>query len=289
MYKRLKFEALNVLSEFIGTFASWKYDRNAGCHSNVAVDQLNTFGYANLGNCGIDSSIIYEKLLEAFEQDCFDKRKLMSLNNSLKLKGMDEYISNPEIINTVQGYLGEHARFDRLWCYRIPSTMKERGLSSDWHHDRVGKRLKMFVLLHDVTEKDRPMQLISGSHLAASRRYSFRGSRMSVASRDFDITKLVKLTGSKGDVILFDTNLMHRADWSEGNSHRDVLSFEFADRRKGDLMQKFEMPIGPIFTLVSNNFAEVSSPLIDPRYISLVAGNVSYGRKKETTSNSYDL
>lgn len=288
LYKRLRFEILNGLSAVVCQLTSLTYDKDF-YSNNSSVAEIKLNGFVNLGDCGISVGDAAKVLSDTFENSCFERNRLMSLNNTMKLEALNLYLQNEKIVEVVQSYIGANARFDRLWCYRIPSTMKQTGLSGDWHHDRVGKRLKMFVLLHDVTDADRPMELISGSHVGTKRRFGFRGSRMSETSPEYEKEKVRKLMGRKGDIILFDTNLMHRADWSEGQSDRDVLSFEFADRRKGDFLQLFDMPIGTVQTEVNSEFYNLASPLIDKRHIQVNGKQIFYGKKLEITTNSYEL
>ena len=45
-------------------------------------------------------------------------------------------------------------------------------MSSDpsalWHHDRCGRRLRVFIYVHDVDEGSRPTQYARGSHRTLS-------------------------------------------------------------------------------------------------------------------------
>eukprot|EP00966_Prymnesium_polylepis_P165904 3834867-Prymnesium_polylepis.2 len=51
----------------------------------------------------------------------------------------------------------------------LPLWLAQRNYtSSTWHHDRCGRRLKLFLFLHDVAPNGRPTLVASGSHNQAT-------------------------------------------------------------------------------------------------------------------------
>ena len=285
---RIKFETFNYISSYVGSYCCNKYDNNPVVINDRLVRKLWSEGFINLGNCDIENKSVSDRINSIFENQNFNRTSLMSINNSLVMEEISEYLYSPVIQNIVFNYLGSDARFDRLWCYRIPDSMNQDGLSGDWHHDRVGKRLKMFVLLHDVGPDDRPMQIIAGSHRDQKRNYGFRASRLN-SQLNLSEEKVNLVIGKQGDVIFFDTNSLHRADWSSGRSHRDVLSFEFAVKQKSNILSKFSMPIGVHKTKISSKMYREPCSLIDAKYLYESNKYYYYGYGNEVTTNSFDL
>ncbi|KAG8465107.1 hypothetical protein KFE25_012470 [Diacronema lutheri] len=99
-------------------------------------------------------------------------------------------------------------------------------LSSLWHHDRVGRRLKLFVFLHDVdAAQGRPTVVARGTH-----NYVWYSASGMVDSRfdggwveaHFDA---VPMDGPRGGGFLFDTNALHVGRW-QGAHPRSVVIVE---------------------------------------------------------------
>jgi hypothetical protein len=108
-------------------------------------------------------------------------RSMVSVTNLGAVRSARGHISSLEpmlrsdlISGIVRGYLGNNTM---LHGYKVnelnrPAAKKGDGassyISSLWHHDRAGRRLKLFVFLHDVDcEFGRPTQVALGSHRCA--------------------------------------------------------------------------------------------------------------------------
>jgi hypothetical protein len=57
-------------------------------------------------------------------------------------------------------------RYDGHAVLRLSSGISRNSyLSSQWHHDRCGRRLKLFIFLHDVDEREgRPTIVARSTH-----------------------------------------------------------------------------------------------------------------------------
>lgn len=187
-----------------------------------------------------------------------------------------EYLHDAPLRDIVRAYLGRAAAFDRLVVWRIPESASVRKNSALWHHDWCGHRLKLFVLLHDVTPAGRPTRYAVGSHSGAWRWMSYPLSRYADArvERRFPIAQL---TGRKGDCILLDTNGLHRATGEAGYAARDVLCFEFSEGRKSRWLAPRGFEIGARRDLLPPEF-DARDTLIDPtRLTRCAAGHVVHG------------
>merc|ERR1712178_554828 len=106
----------------------------------------------------------------------------------------------------------------RLYIYL--QLCRQLHTSSHWHHDPAGRRLKLFILLHDVDAKEgHPTQVAKGSHdLLYYWHEEFAHSRYTndYIQSSFDIELL---SGEAGSAYVFDTNAVHKGT-PEGSRER---------------------------------------------------------------------
>lgn len=97
-------------------------------------------------------------------------------------------------------------------------------VSSLWHHDRVGRRLKLFLFLHDVHPVEgRPTVVARGTHNFVW--YSASGildSRFDDAWIEANF-ETVPMGGKRGGGFLFDTNALHVGKWEGTNARSAVI------------------------------------------------------------------
>ena len=100
--------------------------------------------------------------------------------------------------------------------------------SARWHHDRCGRRLKLFVFMHDVQLDGRPTIVAPGSHQLWYGLHSTPGRTTSRFNERFVRTHFspVPMTGGGGGGFLFDTNALHRGEHI-GRQNRTTLILEF--------------------------------------------------------------
>ena len=81
-----------------------------------------------------------------------------------------------------------------------------------WHFDKDEKQFKSFLYLTDVTEDNGPFTIIKNSAEAYKDVEWFSNNRISQETVDeyFNAEDIIKLTASKGTVILADTSFVHR-------------------------------------------------------------------------------
>ena len=66
--------------------------------------------------------------------------------------------------DVIHGYLGP-SRFDGASALYIGADIETAQYGpGQWHHDRCGRRLKLFVYLSDVNAEAHPTQVASGTH-----------------------------------------------------------------------------------------------------------------------------
>ena len=81
-------------------------------------------------------------------------------------------------------------------------------VSSMWHHDRCGRRLKLFIFLHDVDLGSRPTLVAAESHNTL---YYTHANPWHLLSRYSDAWvgsnhRVVPMLGNAGGGFIFDTN-----------------------------------------------------------------------------------
>jgi hypothetical protein len=129
-----------------------------------------------------------------------------------------EYTDLPQIL---AGYLGPmwSADYGAIWRSPPQST------SGTWHHDNVGHRVKVFVILANESPQN-GTEFMPFTH--GHRWTSFAG-RLAAP----EATPLF-LRQQAGDVLLFDTNMMHRGMYTP--KERIILQVEFTNLLKSFLV-----------------------------------------------------
>lgn len=143
-----------------------------------------------------------------------------------KFPFLSKPLFDPKVISVVHEYLGDKAVLD----YSSGRRFLASGAKSDtWHHDSVGHRIKIFLCLNDQ-DSTTHTELVAKTHLI---RYSnYRDSRID-ENEIREKYEPLKVIGKKNDLIFFDTNMLHKGIYS--NNPREIVQFEFSDRRKSML------------------------------------------------------
>ncbi|CAE7762685.1 unnamed protein product, partial [Symbiodinium sp. CCMP2456] len=73
---------------------------------------------------------------------------------------------NVALASAVAAYLGGRAVLHGYKVVHLPATLSTKEfISAHWHHDRAGRRLKLFLRLNDVDPVEgHPTQVALGSH-----------------------------------------------------------------------------------------------------------------------------
>lgn len=166
-----------------------------------------------------------------------DYLKLRDVSNSLigseessdillKFPFLSKLLFDPNIIKIIRGYLGSNAVLDYVSARRFLSSGNK---SDDWHHDSVGHRIKIFLCINEQNETTHT-KLIPRSHLIKYSNYQKRSLELSeIENRE----NIINVIGKKNDLIIFDTNMMHKGVYSD--FPREIVQFEFSDIRKSFL------------------------------------------------------
>jgi hypothetical protein len=145
-------------------------------------------------------------------------------------------------LHDMKVYLGPSLRLDNYYFHGT-TPVSSRSVSSSWHTDNVGHRIKMFITLH--SDGETPTAYIPGSN-----RKLFR---MPVAEqlRFFGIPDYRKkrheelIRHEVGSVALLDTNGLHRGVYEASPFQRLCFVIEFINRKKANALVGRGLPIGP--------------------------------------------
>jgi hypothetical protein len=139
-------------------------------------------------------------------------------------------------------YLGPSLRLDHYYFF-VTTPVSSSSVSSSWHTDNVGHRIKMFITLQ--SDGKTPTAYIPGSNR--------RLFRMPVVEqlRFFGIFDHGKKRGEElirhesGSVALVDTNGLHRGVYEASRLRRLCFVIEFINREKADALVGRYLPVGP--------------------------------------------
>lgn len=150
-------------------------------------------------------------------------------SGGLRLPALGGLLRNPKLARVLRTYLGARVRYDGFQLLRLGDNLTTSSYASSiWHHDRCGKRLKLFILLHDVGLDGRPTVVANRSHNV---QYYTHGAPWNLLSRfsarwvtsRYDALPML---GREGGGFVFDTNALHKGEVS-GSKTRDAVILEF--------------------------------------------------------------
>ena len=136
-------------------------------------------------------------------------------------------------------YVGYGAKLDFAALFRTYNTDAiSSGLA---HHDSVGRRVKLYVVLGDNSRKmgEKPPRTMVVKD-TSSLRLSYENSKV-VDGKRVNLPKnaqAAEITSRQGSVYAFDTNLLHWGDYQGRETiYRDTLQLEFSNVIKGHLIK----------------------------------------------------
>lgn len=184
-------------------------------------------GHTSVGSLNLDAlnSISTTSLPLIFELDRIEGCKIL---DSL-------FKSKPDLKTSISDY-GCQTDFDICYYFGTKNINDKVHRNSQlWHHDSVGRRLKLFIGLNSGWTT----YLFRGSHLTNN----FFNSNMSYDQRKSLSDEMdnhenaVKVELKKGDYVIFDTNGLHKGH-TKAPYVGEVLIFEFSHYLKKKWMGK---------------------------------------------------
>ena len=123
------------------------------------LEGLHADGFARVSewaSFGLELSALAVQVAHAMSPR-FARRKLFGDVSSAPLPALEPLLNSAKLAHVLQGYLGESIRYDGHSILRLTDRANLGNYaSSQWHHDRCGRRLKLFIFMHDVDRGTRP-------------------------------------------------------------------------------------------------------------------------------------
>lgn len=184
-------------------------------------------GFLKVDNWGLNMTALAAEAEAALRKI---PRRGGSLRRSAEhLPSVDALLRNQTVGELLHDYMGGAVRYDGLITLQIGDGIDEDNYPSAlWHHDRCGRRLKLFIFLHNVLADGRPTQVARGT---ANTIYYYLAEPWALTSRYSDSYvqshfDAVDMTGPAGGGFVFDTNSLHRGVVL-GNRPRKTVILEF--------------------------------------------------------------
>jgi len=138
--------------------------------------------------------------------------------------------SSPDLMALSDAYFGASAHITRAVAMRYLPTEARTNDMFGWHHDMEDKRLKLMVLLTDLTPADQSMSYALGTHRLRHDLNMFLRNSISLDHCRKALNSPIRFQdtiGNAGDVFLFDSNGAHRGNRRPHASTRDALFVEY--------------------------------------------------------------
>lgn len=118
-------------------------------------------GVARVHDWGLDMRALRSQSRAAIEEGGYTIRP-DAISTRAPLPALEALLHNRALARAISSYLGGRARYDGHVLQRLGyrgGRLSRRYGARQWHHDRPGRRLKLFVFVDDVTEASHPTQV----------------------------------------------------------------------------------------------------------------------------------
>ena len=147
-------------------------------------------------------------------------------------------VFNSNIIDDIRSYLGTGFKLDYT-CLSIFNTfngeLKNCSSSGLFHHDSVGHRIKMFIPINEGGTINNPTTYLEGSNRIHWENFdnSEKEERLRIQKNKIEIylSKEKKLGLNSNDILIFDTNGIHKGEYKQTNKNRAIIQFEFSKNK----------------------------------------------------------
>lgn len=154
-----------------------------------------------------------------------------------ELPSMLPILRDAGLLEMVKAYYGgQSTDLSGYSILHLGNQVTERDYpSGQWHHDRCGRRLKMFIYLDEVGKDEHPTKIVRGSHTMAY--YGMDSVETTRFAPQFvELTyreKIETMIGPAGGGFILDTNTVHQGNIAGRQSARQVIILEFHQPHKG--------------------------------------------------------
>ena len=151
-----------------------------------------------------------------------------NIRNSV-VRMIAHFFSLKDLKNEINSYL-INPKLDQIRILKSPKISFNK--QSEWHHDSVGHRIKVYIGLDEKVSDLVYTELIP--HTQNNMYFDYNNTRIIPTEEELRI-KREKVSLAHGDVFIFDTNMLHRANYSKVMS-RNVIELEFSSYIRGKII-----------------------------------------------------
>jgi hypothetical protein len=195
------------------------------------------------------------------------KQEIYIVNDpTYHLPELSELYEIEELNLLCKKYIGDDCKLQNAELMMVDKISNSSQGSGLFHHDTIGHRLKIYFNF-DIEKNDRPTYYAEKSHFYTWPENHSKVSRFNeeFVKKNFNIVPLKKDTDD--EIIIFDSNGLHRGHYEKSNSSRYSLVLEYASKKKfEDLKPLGNFPMGSKPQRISKK-VNISKTLLDKDYI----------------------
>ena len=190
--------------------------------------QLRDRGWVGIDDWGLDLQALQAQSTALLANLTAGNHKVGVLSiKQPQMPALEPLLANVSVARLLERYLGGPVRYEGHVLLHIgEDTHPSSYVSALWHHDRCGRRLKLFIFLHDVAEDGRPTLISEGTHGTWYYHTAVLGVSRFSPEYALKSGRVVPMVGRAGGGFIFDTNALHRG-MHQGNHTRTTLVLEF--------------------------------------------------------------
>lgn len=208
-------------------------------NDNDEVMKLKKNGFVKIQNLNLEFDYNHiNEILDDKNLSVHDEIGVASIiDASYHFPEINKILESEHINNICKLYLGSDAKVNHIRVERLEPSLSREDVSGLYHHDQIGNRLKILVLLDEVPQDGRCTSYAKKTHKIKWTNYDYDQSRYDTETieKNFEISKFF---GNKGDIFIFDTNGLHKRDEKAKKPKRAVAFIDIADHNKCVAMKK---------------------------------------------------
>tara|TARA_B100001989_G_C24547373_1_gene471856 strand:+ start:3077 stop:3847 length:771 start_codon:yes stop_codon:yes gene_type:complete len=222
----------------------YNFERHKTNDNNNLLNNLFDKGYCQ--EVSFFSEELMKDIISLMPKDIISKPGFNTFQIEKQIKDKIVAEIDSKIGKDLTKYLDDEPFYYRIELKKTVSDKNAPTVSSYWHYDLIGKRLKLFYFLDSSLSKI-TTHLIENSHIAKkSSNYIFsRLNSYLMFIKNIFTNKIKIISPIKGTFFIFDTNLFHKGGLVNSNkSFRWTLQCDIISRKKYDLISKYGDKIG---------------------------------------------
>lgn len=192
-------------------------------------------------------------------------------------------LSSDRLSGIARAYLGDGARLDDIYVKTVSDGLTS--VSEGWHTDQVGYRLKVFMVFDTTGDPAGTLIVPTPRPNLYELNVADEWARLLKRPKKEQRQQEMRVSYTAGDCLIFDTNLLHRGDYSAGAGTRYCIVAEYIDRTKADAIRA-ATPCGPgqgrrqITIPDLGDIDPANHPMIDARLLKKQGAGYLYGYAK---------